>query len=129
MDLLDVSKMTRQDIQINRLEENYPTKDHLIPLSRNGANNFDNLVLSCYTCNHTKADKTPEEFAPVGPGSMIDPAYRKWIDRSPSAAEKKEEQRILKLARKRLKMTNKQLQESALDAQFNLIKPKSGDWK
>lgn len=32
------------------------TIDHLVPLSKGGSNNFDNLVLACLKCNRAKAD-------------------------------------------------------------------------
>ena len=40
----------------------FPEIDHLIPRSRGGLNNIENLVLSCGKCNHTKNEKTEEEF-------------------------------------------------------------------
>ncbi len=39
------------------LEES--TVDHLIPLSRGGANRDDNLVLACKPCNHSRGDALP----------------------------------------------------------------------
>lgn len=36
--------------------------DHKLPLSRGGGNEFDNLALSCPTCNLKKHDKTDVEF-------------------------------------------------------------------
>jgi hypothetical protein len=35
--------------------------DHVIPRSKGGANDPDNLVSSCYRCNQNKAAHTPEE--------------------------------------------------------------------
>ena len=37
------------------------TLDHVIPKSRGGKNDWNNLVTSCFKCNLKKADKTPEE--------------------------------------------------------------------
>lgn len=37
------------------------TLDHVIPKSRGGKNDWNNLVTSCQKCNLKKADKTPEE--------------------------------------------------------------------
>lgn len=37
------------------------TLDHVIPKSRGGTNNWENLVTSCSRCNVKKADRTPEE--------------------------------------------------------------------
>lgn len=36
--------------------------DHMIPLSRNGTNDADNIALSCMPCNRSKGNKTAEEF-------------------------------------------------------------------
>jgi len=37
------------------------TIDHLMPQSRGGSNDQDNLVLACRHCNSTKHDKMPKE--------------------------------------------------------------------
>lgn len=37
------------------------TLDHVIPISRGGSSNYNNVVLSCFKCNNTKNNKTPEE--------------------------------------------------------------------
>ncbi len=37
------------------------TLDHVIPKSRGGLNNWENLATSCAGCNTKKADRTPEE--------------------------------------------------------------------
>ena len=61
---------------IERVKEKYSNKcaycgndcsikfhiDHKLPLSRGGGNQFDNLALSCPTCNYKKHDKTDIEF-------------------------------------------------------------------
>ena len=39
------------------------TIDHMIPLSRGGSQWASNLVPACRSCNSTKGDKTPIEFA------------------------------------------------------------------
>jgi len=36
--------------------------DHVIPVSRGGGNNIDNVVLSCRTCNRRKSDMLPADF-------------------------------------------------------------------
>jgi len=37
------------------------TLDHVIPRSRGGDSNWDNLVACCRRCNNRKGDRTPEE--------------------------------------------------------------------
>lgn len=37
------------------------TKDHVFPTSRGGKDELTNVVSSCASCNHRKADKTPAE--------------------------------------------------------------------
>lgn len=36
--------------------------DHVIPLSRGGSDQDENLVTACKPCNRSKRDKTPEEW-------------------------------------------------------------------
>jgi 5-methylcytosine-specific restriction endonuclease McrA len=36
--------------------------DHVVPLSRGGGNEPDNLVLACGSCNSKKGQRTPLEF-------------------------------------------------------------------
>jgi 5-methylcytosine-specific restriction endonuclease McrA len=37
------------------------TLDHVLPRSRGGRDTWENLVTCCHSCNHRKADRTPEE--------------------------------------------------------------------
>src|SRR5690606_38554140 len=37
------------------------TLDHVLPKSKGGKSNWDNLVTACQRCNSTKGDLTPEE--------------------------------------------------------------------
>lgn len=39
----------------------YPTRDHVVPLSRGGKDEWTNIVMCCSTCNHRKDDRTPQE--------------------------------------------------------------------
>ena len=49
------------------------TRDHLIPISRGGANEWTNVVTACSSCNTRKANRLPDEIgmhpmqAPVEP--------------------------------------------------------------
>ncbi len=36
--------------------------DHIVPISSNGNNNFNNLITSCRKCNRQKKNKSKEEF-------------------------------------------------------------------
>ncbi len=48
------------DITINnRYEHSY---DHVVPLAKGGKDHFENLVDCCRNCNHSKADKTLNEW-------------------------------------------------------------------
>jgi 5-methylcytosine-specific restriction endonuclease McrA len=40
------------------------TLEHIIPLSRGGANHRANLAMACWPCNKTKRDRLPHEFTP-----------------------------------------------------------------
>jgi 5-methylcytosine-specific restriction endonuclease McrA len=37
------------------------TRDHILPVSRGGENQWENVVTSCSPCNNRKASRTPEE--------------------------------------------------------------------
>jgi 5-methylcytosine-specific restriction endonuclease McrA len=39
--------------------------DHVIPISRGGSDGRENIVIACPTCNRSKHNKMPEEFAGV----------------------------------------------------------------
>ena len=38
------------------------TRDHVVPVSRGGADTWENVVTACRTCNHFKADKLLDEI-------------------------------------------------------------------
>ena len=72
------------------------TIDHVIPKSRGGGEQWDNLVLACLDCNARKRNKAPEEagmkllrkpakprWLPhlgLGPAALKRPEWRKFID-------------------------------------------------
>ncbi len=37
------------------------TIDHVVPRAQGGQSTWENCVLACVTCNHVKADRTPEQ--------------------------------------------------------------------
>jgi 5-methylcytosine-specific restriction endonuclease McrA len=51
-DISEVEELSRSGFHV----------DHVIPLSRGGTYEIDNLVPSCFRCNKEKGDKTPEEW-------------------------------------------------------------------
>lgn len=42
--------------------KSYATKDHIIPKSKGGTHDPENIVIACQKCNHLKANKSYEEF-------------------------------------------------------------------
>lgn len=57
------------------------TLDHVIPKSRNGKNDWLNLVTCCDSCNKKKGDKTPEEAGMVLLRKPIKPSYYTFLKR------------------------------------------------
>ena len=49
--------------------------DHVKPRSQGGKSTWDNLVASCKTCNHSKADRTPNE---AGLSLLTTPYKPQW---------------------------------------------------
>lgn len=41
------------------------TLDHLVPRAKKGPNKSENIVLSCYTCNHRKGTKTAAQYLAI----------------------------------------------------------------
>ena len=73
------------------------TIDHVLPRSRGGGHQWDNVVAACAHCNHTKGDRTPAELgwrlhavpsAPKGVAWRVlghrapDPRWAQWLDLS-----------------------------------------------
>jgi 5-methylcytosine-specific restriction endonuclease McrA len=75
--------------------EKKPTKDlnydHVLPRSQGGKTTWENIVTSCYDCNHRKAGRTPEQAKmqlltkPVKPRSL--PLVAFHIDQSDTVPE------------------------------------------
>lgn len=49
--------------------------DHVLPRSRGGQTTWDNIVLSCITCNTKKDNKTPDE---AGMKLLVQPSKPTW---------------------------------------------------
>ena len=71
------------------------TIDHVVPRSRGGRHDWDNVVAACARCNHSKGDKTPAELGwrlhvvpapPKGAAWRVmghrapDPRWAQWLD-------------------------------------------------
>jgi 5-methylcytosine-specific restriction endonuclease McrA len=52
------------------------TYDHVIPRSRGGRTNWENIVSACYACNAEKANRTPRE---AGMSLLAAPARPTWM--------------------------------------------------
>lgn len=46
-----------------KLKPKTATLDHVLPLSRGGSDDPENLVLACHPCNQCKGNRTPLEWA------------------------------------------------------------------
>jgi 5-methylcytosine-specific restriction endonuclease McrA len=53
------------------------TRDHVIPLSRGGANSWTNVVTACSQCNNRKANHLPRE---LGMRPMQPPAEPNYVE-------------------------------------------------
>lgn len=54
-------KSVGDEHQGRRLRHRDFTIDHLIPQSQGGKNTWGNTACACYLCNHSKADRTPNQ--------------------------------------------------------------------
>lgn len=52
------------------------TFDHVVPRSRGGRTEWENIVMACQECNHTKADRTPKE---AGMKLLSKPSRPSWV--------------------------------------------------
>ena len=50
--------------------------DHVIPRSRGGSTNWENIVSACYECNSKKGDRTPQE---AGMPLLRQPTKPVWL--------------------------------------------------
>lgn len=45
--------------------------DHVVPFSKGGRHERDNLVITCLTCNQAKGDKDPDEYARIATKDLL----------------------------------------------------------
>ena len=45
----------------NRFHEDVLTREHIVPLAQRGGDHWMNVVTACRSCNHRKANRTPEQ--------------------------------------------------------------------
>jgi len=57
------------------------TLDHVMPKSRGGKNTWENLVTSCFPCNHRKGNRTPDEARMVMINTPVMPAYGSFLSK------------------------------------------------
>lgn len=50
--------------------EEFLSRDHVVPISQGGKDRWKNCVTACISCNHRKADRTPEGAAMEHPGPL-----------------------------------------------------------
>jgi len=51
------------------------TRDHLVPLSRGGINDWSNVVTACASCNTRKANRLPEEIGMHPIAQPVEPHF------------------------------------------------------
>lgn len=59
-----------------KLKENELTLDHVVPISKSGPKNWQNLVSCCRNCNQRKADRTPNS---AGMRLLNEPKIPHWL--------------------------------------------------
>lgn len=52
----------RWHLQRTPIQDDWPTRDHFIPIADGGTDNDDNIVIACYQCNNAKGNTPAEEF-------------------------------------------------------------------
>src|SRR5579871_6230872 len=80
-----VAERARYQCEYCRSREDYAvdpfSAEHILPKSRGGTTDFDNLALSCQTCNNHKYNKTEGIDPKTGLlASLFHPRQQKWSD-------------------------------------------------
>lgn len=60
-----------------------PEPDHVVPLSRGGSNSVTNILPACSTCNNSKSDRTPSEWAETRALRGLPPRVTTWRQGDP----------------------------------------------
>lgn len=87
-DILKLQKIHNNCCYFCGKESKKLSVDHLVPISRNGKNSKDNLVLACLSCNSAKGSLTESEFWEI----LAKRHPRQWIK------ERKKQGEIIKLS-------------------------------
>lgn len=64
---------------LTTLPEQALTRDHVVPLSRNGSNAWTNVVTACAPCNQRKGARTPEQARMKLLAVPYAPNYAEWL--------------------------------------------------
>ncbi|MCP3868105.1 MAG: HNH endonuclease [Gammaproteobacteria bacterium] len=62
-----------------RLPDGQLTRDHVIPISRGGADSWSNVVTACRGCNQQKANRTPQGAGMRLHAVPYTPSYAEWL--------------------------------------------------
>ncbi len=62
---------------VHKQAGHYASKDHLLPVSQEGAAEWTNTVLACLACNRTKANRMPTEVKHVRHEHYLAPFYER----------------------------------------------------
>ena len=54
-------------------EDKLPTKDHVVPRGKGGANSWHNIVIACLRCNNQKGDLSLDDFLLIIAGEGLRP--------------------------------------------------------
>ncbi len=56
-----ISFLAGEAYRSRKYRERELSKDHVVPISKRGRDNWVNVVTACRPCNHRKANRTPEQ--------------------------------------------------------------------
>lgn len=91
--------------------------DHIIPLSKGGNNEDDNLITACHTCNKLKSDKSLKEFVENGLCKNLD-RVSKILD----TLEEKEKEKEIEKEMEKEKDKEKEINDPYVNPYVNIFK-------